>query len=211
MYDEGYIKFDCRWTVEPALPPEVVADLVHWRQQLFAAGLIGYDEKFGVGYGNLSARTSPAVEFIITGTQTGHLPMLDGTHFARVTSCDIDANRVDCTGPVKASSESLTHAAIYQLDQKIKAIAHVHHDDLWQRLRDHVPTTAADVAYGTPQMASEFKRLYFGTDLRTERVAVMAGHAGGLVSIGEDLAQAAERLLRLAVDRKNGNTAGESQ
>ena len=211
MYDEGYIKFDCRWTVEPALPPEAVADLVHWRQQLFAAGLIGYDEKFGVGYGNLSARTSPVVEFIITGTQTGHLPMLDGTHFARVTSCDIDANRVDCTGPVKASSESLTHAAIYQLDQKIKAIAHVHNDDLWQRLRDHVPTTAADVAYGTPQMALEFKRLYYGADLRTEQVAVMAGHAGGLVSIGEDLAQAAERLLRLAVDRKNGNTAGESQ
>ena len=39
----------------------------------------------------------------------------------------------------------------------------------------------------------------------------MAGHAGGLVSFGEDLAQAAERLLRLAFDRKNGNTAGESQ
>ena len=47
-------------------------------------------------------------EFVISGTQTGSVAQTGGQHYARVTDYDIDANRVSSTGPVEASSESLT-------------------------------------------------------------------------------------------------------
>ena len=34
-------------------------------------------------------------------------------HYVKVSSFNIDDNAVQCSGPLKASSESLTHAAIY--------------------------------------------------------------------------------------------------
>ena len=199
--DEGYIKFESDWTPGPAADPELTAMLDRWRRPLFDAGLIGHYDELDVGYGNLSVRSGADGQFVISGTQTGHFAKTDGQHYARVTHYDIGANRVASTGPVEASSESLTHAAIYELDAGINAVVHVHNADLWEALRGRLPTTADNISYGTPEMAREFARLYRDTDFATAGVAVMAGHEEGIIAYGRSLEEAARRILALADQR----------
>lgn len=197
-FDEGYIKYSSHWTPGPPVDASVAAELDAWRRPLFDAGLIGQYRELGIGYGNLSVRCGESGRFVISGTQTGHLPVTTPEHYALVTHCDINANAVSCEGPVKASSEAMTHAAIYALDDRIGAIVHVHSAALWKRWIDVMPTTRSDVAYGTPEMAREFGRLFATTDFSSDGIAVMAGHEEGLISFGASLEEAATRILSLA-------------
>lgn len=197
MIDEGYTKYTVDWHRAPALPAATIAELNDCRNRLYDAGLVGYYEAHGVGFGNVSIRAPAGQGFIISGTGTGEIAHSDERHYSRVTEYDIDANRVVCRGPVQASSETLTHAAIYELDPAIRAVVHVHSAELWQRLIDRLPTTAANVPYGTPEMAHEFRRLYRQTDFADNGVAVMAGHEEGIVAFGADLEQAEHRILQL--------------
>jgi L-ribulose-5-phosphate 4-epimerase len=197
VIDEGYIKFESDWTKTAALNYAEIDDLIYWRKPLYAAGLIGHYADVGIGYGNISARLSQNTGFIISGTQTGHLQELDSSHFALVSKYDISHNIVSSSGATEASSESMTHAAIYELDDKIRAVVHVHSDKLWVGLKGVLPTTNADIAYGTPQMASEFARLFSETEFPQTGLAVMAGHDAGLISIGSNLQEATERILVL--------------
>lgn len=195
--DEGYIKFHSDWSHGPA-PSSVYTELLNsWRQPLYDAGLIGHYADLGVGFGNISVRAEQPGQFVISGTQTGHLATTSREHYSLVTSYDISGNRVHCTGPVQASSESLTHAAIYALDPAINAVVHVHSKRLWQELLHNAPTTRNDVAYGTPEMAHEFTRLYQETDFSAQGIAAMAGHEEGIVSFGASLEQAARRILNI--------------
>jgi len=197
MIDEGYVKFHCDWRPAPALPAECVAGLNACRNRLYDAGLIGFDAEHRVGFGNVSARDRDPRFFIVSGTQTGHIARTDRNHYTRVTGWDIDANRVMCEGPVQASSESLTHAALYSLDAAIGAVVHVHHRRLWDACVDRLPTTSRNAAYGTPEMAAEFVRLYHDTAFATDGVAVMGGHRDGIISFGATIESAALRLLEL--------------
>ncbi|MDZ7644544.1 MAG: class II aldolase/adducin family protein [Woeseiaceae bacterium] len=197
MIDEGYIKFELDWVEGPPPDSAAIAELRRWRRPLYEAGLIGHYDDLGIGFGNLSVRSRGEGHFVISGTQTGHLADPDERHYALVTDYDIDANRVTCRGRTRASSESMTHAALYELSPAINAVAHVHSLSLWRRLRDVLPTTAADIAYGTPQMAREFRRLFEETDFGRDGIAVMAGHEEGIVATGGDLRQAARRILDL--------------
>lgn len=195
--DEGYIKYDSHWCEGPAPDAELTAQLERWRRPLFAAGLVGHYEEPDVGYGNISVRAAAPGQFVITGTQTGHLPETGPEHYALVTKVDIAANAVWSTGPVEASSEAMTHAAIYALSDAIAAVVHVHSPELWQRYLDVLPTTGADVGYGTPAMAAEFSRLWSAGRFRNDGLAIMAGHEDGVVSIGRNLEEAATRVLAL--------------
>lgn len=194
--DEGYVKFTTDWRPGPPPASAAVHELERWRRPLFEAGLIGHDESLGVGYGNLSLRAGER-QFVVSGTQTGHIATTTGEHYALVTDYDIAGNRVVCTGPVQASSESLTHAAIYEADPAVCAVVHAHHTELWRRGLHCLPTTRADAAYGTPAMALELLRLYRETEFARVGVAVMAGHDDGIVGIGPSLESAATRLLAL--------------
>lgn len=197
MIDEGYTKFRVAWTDHNPIAHPAVALLERWRRPLFEAGLVGHYADLGIGYGNISMRVDDGDSFVISGTQTGHLPRTGNEHYALVTETDIADNSVTCRGATQASSESLTHAAIYRLDPSIGAVVHVHSETLWEQLKDAVPTTGTDVPYGTPAMAREFARLYRETALPETGIAVMAGHEGGLVSIGGDIGQAATRILSI--------------
>ncbi len=195
--DEGYIKYVSRWTQGPAPDAELTAELETWRRPLYAAGLIGHYDELGVGFGNLSVRAGDAT-FVITGTQTGHLDITTGEHYALVTRTDVASNTVWSSGPVEASSEAMTHAAIYALSDAIQAVVHVHSRELWTRYGNVLPTTDAAVAYGTPEMAAEFARLWSQHRFRNDGLAVMAGHEEGIVSIGTSLREATKRVLALA-------------
>ncbi len=197
MYDEGYIKYQCHWEKGVALDASLLTRINQFRSQLYERRLIGYDEQHQVGYGNISIRHPKQPNtFIISGTQTGHLPELTNAHYSWITNYDIDANTLNCTGPIKASSESLTHAAIYELDKDYQAVIHIHSLAYWEQWKGHLPTTAADVPYGTPEMAYEVRRLYEEENLKTERILVMAGHIEGVITFGNTLTDAWTVLLK---------------
>ncbi|MDJ0748258.1 MAG: class II aldolase/adducin family protein [Woeseiaceae bacterium] len=197
-YDEGYIKYESAWAPGPPPAAAVAEELDRWRHELFVLGLIGYDGEHEVGYGNISIHATQPGQFYISGTQTGHLEHTDRSHYTLVTSCDIQTNRVTCCGPVEASSEAMTHAAIYRVNLGIRAVVHVHSAELWKSTQGVLPTTNPAVAYGTPAMADEFRRLYVHGHLADVGIAVMAGHEGGLISFGATLEHAATRILSLA-------------
>ena len=195
--DEGYIKYKSFWTQAPVPNASATEELEAWRQPLLAAGLIGHYDELGIGYGNISIRCGEPGQFLISGSQTGHIEKTDKTHYALVTSFNTHANIVCSVGPVQASSEAMTHAAIYGLDGNIGAIVHGHSHALWRSLLNKLPTTGAGVAYGTPQMADEFRRLYRDTAFRETGLAVMAGHEEGILSFGTTLEEAAGKILGL--------------
>ncbi len=195
MTDEGVIKFHCQWEQAPPVSESLYGQINPWRQALYNRRLIGADPQ-GIGYGNLSFRDPDELNtFIITGSATGGVAQLTPDHYTRVTAYDLDDNSLTCRGPVRASSESLTHASLYSLNPAIKAVAHIHSKDLWQRLIHTVPTTDASVPYGTVAMGCEMARLYRETDLPGTRLLVMAGHRDGLIAFGDTLDEAVSRLL----------------
>lgn len=197
MIDEGYIKFRSDWRRSAPLSAAATSELTRWRRPLYAAGLIGHYADLGIGYGNLSVRAGAPGQFIISATQTGHLPEPGPEHFALVTSYDFAANTVTSTGAAEASSESMTHAALYELDPAINAVVHVHSESLWHAMKDRIATTGEDIAYGTPEMAAEFRRLYETTDFALTGIAVMAGHESGLIASGRTLGEATQKMLSL--------------
>jgi L-ribulose-5-phosphate 4-epimerase len=195
MPDEGVVKFACEWVHRPPLAAWRIEAIDEWRQRLHDAGLVGFDADDEVGYGNLSIREVASGAILITGTQTGHLERLGPEHYTLLTGYDIDANHVRCEGPVAASSESLTHVALYEADEDCNAVVHVHDEAAWRALAGRLPTTAPGVAYGTPAMARELQRLHREERLARVRVAVMQGHRGGLISFGSDLDAAGTIML----------------
>ncbi|HDP74338.1 MAG TPA: class II aldolase/adducin family protein [Bacteroidales bacterium] len=191
---EGVIKFKCNWTKTDPIESPLIDDLIYWRQALHQKGFVGVDSK-GIGYGNLSRRTS-GNEFLITGSGTGGFAEIGKQHFALVTSFNIHKNTIDSIGPVIASSESLTHAVLYLCDPKIEAVIHVHNLNMWRALLRRVPKTGKQAEYGTPEMAKEVIRLYSQTDLKNKGILVMAGHEEGIVTFGPNIASAAQTLLQ---------------
>lgn len=198
MIDEGYIKFDIDWHRSAPLECPEIDELNRWREPLYAAGLIGHYDDLGIGYGNISVRRGSGGDFVISGTQTGHVRDTGAEHYALVSDFDLNRNRLVCRGPVKASSESLTHAALYASDADIHAVVHVHDKRLWTESRGKLPTTPPDVEYGTPAMARALMRLCEDEAFRQTGIAVMAGHEGGLIAVGGTLREAATRILDLA-------------
>lgn len=199
MLDEGYIKYRIHWEKGPVPVDPHLGDLLNSRNRLHALGLIGHYPDLGVGFGNISIRTSNSSQFIISGTQTGHLNPLEERHCTHVTKVDIPGNQLSCLGPVKASSESLTHAAVYAAGAEIGAVIHVHHRGYWEKWMDQVPTTPSDVAYGTPDMALAVAELFAQTSVSQTRFFVMGGHEEGLISFGSNLQEAEEALMAYVV------------
>ena len=191
--DEGYIKFNCHWIPSNDIPLDKFAQLNVWREIMYKKGLIGvYPD--GISFGNISLRCNPK-SFLISGTATGRLATLSESHYSLVTDYDVNTNSVTCVGPLKASSESLTHALIYECSSEVNAIIHVHNLNLWNKLIHHVPTTGENIPYGTPEMANEIKRLFDKTEFSKEKIIVMGGHREGIISFGKDFEEAGSILL----------------
>jgi ribulose-5-phosphate 4-epimerase/fuculose-1-phosphate aldolase len=191
--DEGYIKFNCTWIPSNDIPSDKVAALNVWRNIMYKKGFIGmYPD--GIGFGNISMRCDEKT-FLISGSATGGLATLNESHYSLVIDYDLSINSVTCVGPLKASSESLTHALIYECSATTNAVIHIHNLELWNRLMHHVPTSNENISYGTPEMANEIKRLFDETALSQEKILVMGGHREGLISFGKDLDEAGNILI----------------
>jgi len=194
MHDEGYIKFESDWMEGPSPGWYKIQALAEWRQRMFEVGLIG-SHPDGIGYGNISVRDTPADQFLITGSMTGHIKELGPEHFTRITDYDFDTNRVTCRGPVTASSETMTHAAFYHASRSINAVIHIHNADMWRKYQGVMPTTSPSVAYGTPEMAYEVVRLLRQKERPARQLLIMGGHEDGVLAYGNSLGHAASILL----------------
>lgn len=191
--DEGYIKFNCKWIKDKPIPINKLFEINKWRDKLYRLGLIGaYDD--GIGFGNISIRFKNN-SFIITGSATGNIHELNENHYVLVNEYDLMKNSLTCKGPIKASSESLSHAVIYECSPDTNAVIHIHNIDIWKKLIDRVHTTNKDVPYGTPEMANEIKRLFKESNVNDENIIVMGGHKGGIIFFGKDLDIAGKNIL----------------
>ena len=193
MSETGVVKFRCEHIADELLPFPEFDTLNACRRKLLQLRMIGVDGN-GIGYGNLSVRAGDADEFYITGSGTARLPQLSINDYSRVTAHDFERNWLRCTGRAIASSESLTHAAVYDSDPKARAVIHCHDGTIWAHLLVRGLTTPPDVEYGTPEMALEVQRLLRERTARQQRIFAMAGHADGVLAFGPD-AEAALAIL----------------
>ncbi len=192
MIDEGYIKYQCHWTNQKSVSSREIIELNLWRDQLYQLGLIGIYPN-GIGFGNISIRDQDTI--IISGTQTGGLSHLKPQHYTRVTDFDWEQNTVTCIGEIQASSETLTHGAVYTANPEINAVIHVHHLQLWEKLLDRVPTTNRNSAFGTPEMARDIIKLCQQETTKNQKIIIMSGHKEGIITFGKNLAEAAQILF----------------
>lgn len=191
--DEGVVKYRCDWEEADPVAAGNIADLMTWRERLHSWGLIGVYEN-GIGFGNVSVRLGNSCQFVISGTQTAHLSALGPESYCTVTEFNLEQNFLGCRGPVQASSESLTHAALYLQRDDVGGIIHVHNPKLWQQLLFKIPTTRKEIPYGTPQMALEMFRLFEEENLAERKILAMAGHEDGIICFGSTLDEAGKVL-----------------
>ncbi len=184
-----YVKFTSERVSSELTRFSGFAELNTYRRRLLQLGLIGLDSN-GVGFGNLSIRDGATDNFFITGSATGGIPELTPADCAKVVAYDFARNSLRFEGSTIPSSESLTHAAIYQSDPKPGAVIHCHDSELWATLLNQAPTSSKTVDYGTPELAYEIMRLFKVGDVQLRKIVVMAGHEGGIVTFGKDLDEA---------------------
>ncbi len=207
---EGVIRFDVRHVREPLeerVLGETARTLAAWRSVLAHLRLLGRDPARydGLGYGNVSARVGPFGDvargrrrFLVTGTQTAGRAHATLREFCLVEQWDIGRNQVASRGEVEPSSESLTHAALYDASPAVRVVLHAHAPELWRRARSlGLPVTDAAAANGTPAMALEVARLYREGTLASTGVAAMGGHEDGVIAIGASAEEAGGALVRL--------------
>lgn len=203
MIDEGVIKFNHKFLVETEdLSKNEYSELESIRQILFQKELIGCYPG-NIGYGNLSQvkdyskfYNTDVPQFLISSTQTGHKDRLDGGDYTRVVDYDFPSNTVYVAGPSKASSESLTHASIYNSSEKIKCVIHIHNNKIWSELLKHgYPKIPKNIAYGTREMANYASQI---VDLNSKnKLFVMEGHDDGVIFYDENLVRCLDLVLEI--------------
>jgi hypothetical protein len=201
---EGVIKFELEFRAAAPLPAAALREINAWRKVLYLLRLTGRDPARygGLGYGNISQRLDPGagstgISFVISGTQTGGLADLGPEHYTTVLESWPAANRLVAAGPIRPSSESLTHGALYTLDRTLNFIMHVHSPEIWRHAAAlGLPLTDPAAAYGTPAMAAETRRLFADPAVRAGAIFAMGGHEDGLVAFGRTAEEAGGALVR---------------
>lgn len=193
MIDEGYVKFSCDWTKGPIL--DGIDRLVMARNRLRDENLIGIYEDIGIGYGNVSQRLDGTDKFVISGTATGGIMTAGPEIFCIVDDWDLASYKVWCTGPVAASSESMTHAMIYKVLPAVDFVVHIHHAGLWRHQLKTGPATQEGIAYGTPEMALEMERMLKDHSPETIKILAMSGHEEGILAFGGGLEAIVDKII----------------
>lgn len=202
MEKEGVVKFKQNFSKSEPLSFSSIKELESWRRVFFLLKIIGGGdpERYkGLGFGNVSKRHE-GTSFVVSGTQTGHIPHLNENHYSMVLSCDHENNEVITKGPIEASSESMTHGVLYKSDPRINFVFHTHCPQIWNSSEMlGLLMTDKEAEYGTPEMAEEVIRLYRKTDLKERRLFGMAGHTDGIVSFGGTADEAGLIMLKFLV------------
>ncbi len=198
---EGTIQFayDLATPAEDAvLDADVYRGIGAWRSLLQRTNLIGqHPERYdGFGYGNLSGRSPQTHEgFVITASQTSGKKRYRPRDLVQITGFNLQRFWVDAEGHAPPSSETLTHAMIYAADAHINWVFHVHCPEIWRHAEAlNLPTTAADVGYGSLEMVSAVAELLSANRSRPLAFATL-GHEDGIFSCGPTPRDAGGLLL----------------
>jgi len=197
---EGVIKYQLHHTQQAINPLLSLTEINAWRTIAVRLDLIGQiPERYdNIGFGNISQRIDAYNDqFIISGTQTGHIEHLSPEHYCLIVKADPRQNRLQSCGLCKPSSESLTHAGIYAQSNAIQAVIHAHSPEIWQHtMALGLPHTSADVPYGTVEMAAAVERLFQSGQLIQSSLFTMLGHEDGVVAFGRNMQAAAWELIK---------------
>jgi ribulose-5-phosphate 4-epimerase/fuculose-1-phosphate aldolase len=197
---EGVIKYQLEHTQKPINEKFSFCEINAWRTIIFRLDLIGQDpERYeNLGFGNISQRLdAKSRQFIITGSQTGHIEHLSPEHYCLVVKADPHKNRIESCGHYKPSSESLTHASIYAQDISIQAVIHAHSPEIWgNTVALGLPHISADIPYGTVEMVLAVEQLLQSGNLQQISLFTMLGHEDGVVSFGRNMQEAAWVLIK---------------
>lgn len=208
MTEQGIISYNLQLRSAPPLAWERLQVLDGWRQILYLLGLIGRDPKRygGFAFGNISRRLltghPPAGRhpFVISGSQTGGLPRLSAEHYVTVVHCCPEEALVVAEGQLPPSAEALTHAALYDADDGVRYVMHVHCPELWRRAGPlGIAQTDATAAGGTVALARAIADLLQDPAVRRQGIFAMGGHEDGLVAFGRSAQGAAFALTALLV------------
>lgn len=200
---EGVIKY--RLTHHPSPLPEgaEITGLLDWFERCRARDLIGQDPARydGYAYGNISVRAPRG--FVISGTQTGGTRRLREDQLAWVESFDQDTNELIAGGPVRPSSEAMTHGQVYRALPDVGAVIHVHSPWLWEAATVlGLPATPKSAPYGTQAMAKAVDRLLRAPG-GAQGIFAMGGHQDGVVAYGRDMDDAGQLLLATLARAEN--------
>jgi len=197
---EGVIKYQLHHTQQAINPLLSLTEINAWRTIAVRLDLIGQTpERYdNIGFGNISQRIDVhSDQFIISGTQTGHIEHLSPEHYCLIVKADPRQNRLQSCGLCKPSSESLTHAGIYAQSNAIQAVIHAHSPEIWQHTAAlGLPHTSADVPYGTVEMAAAVEQLFRSGQLIQSSLFTMLGHEDGVVAFGRNMQEAAWELIK---------------
>jgi len=191
---DGVIKYNCKLIEADPVSKSLINELNEWRNELHKFGLIGEDNE-GIGYGNISQRIEFSKRFIISGSQTGNITTLEPKHYSTVDSYDIEKNSLSCQGKIKASSESLTHAIIYNSLPEINCVIHIHNKEMWEKLLFNELTTSPESLYGSIELVYEIKELLKHVDLEKNKIIVLSGHEDGVFFFGKSISDAGMKIL----------------
>ncbi len=216
MEIEGIIKYSCEHEEEcldtlPHLKNSELCLLFEkldaLRTKLFDRGYIGENEE-GIGYGNISLRFALGEDkesenhFLISSSGSGGIRELGLAGYSLVHKCDIENNTIYSRGLNKASSESMSHAAVYiesarlyaekEIEKRVECVVHIHHAPLFNALcqEEDIACTAKDIEYGSVEMAKAIIEVI--SKKPVENVILMRGHDEGILfhaSSIEDLAR----------------------
>jgi len=184
---DGVIKYGIEHQTTDTPPFSAYEQLEALRARLFTLGLIG--EKDGIGYGNISMRNDKSKSFFITATQTGRKLTLSREYYTYISDYNFNTFKVISQGLHKPSSEALSHAMIYAIDERIGTVIHIHSLALWKfmKAKNYLATTAE---YGTAKMADEIAGLYSDLDPIINNAFVMKGHEEGVITFGRSAKEA---------------------
>ncbi len=215
------------------LAPSLVSSLSAWRTMLKRLQLLGQhpDRYDGFGYGNLSGRGASTLDspnkgagqeqgFVITASQTSGVTKLLEEHLVTISGYNLSRFWVDAIGQQPPSSETLTHAMIYAADSRINWVFHVHCPEIWENSDAlGIPSTGADVGYGSLEMVRAVADLISGTQSRP-LVFTTKGHHDGVFALGANardtggllmayLAKALELMAAKTIGNANPETNKE--
>jgi ribulose-5-phosphate 4-epimerase/fuculose-1-phosphate aldolase len=196
MADEGYVKYTAEHTQAKAMNHPLWPVLNDARTRLYDLGLIGAYQN-GIGFGNVSIRVM-GEEFLISGTATGAKRELSPNEYCLVRFCDIEGNSVRSFGPIQASSESMSHGAVYRVCPRAGCVIHIHSKAIFAgMLRDNFLSTPKDAACGTPEMARAISNAVGQSKENGHGQIVLAGHDEGIITWGVSIDEALALVLEL--------------
>ncbi len=192
MIDEGYIKYSADRRDGKIPLPKWMHDMNMVRTTLWNMRLLGVYPN-GIGYGNISHRHE-GNSFIISGSATGEKMILQPDEYALVESFDLANNSIKAVGKIDASSESMSHGAIYEALPETNVVMHFHSRKIFDSMiKGDYPTTSKEMAFGTPELAMAISKLVLekGTP---NGILVTAGHDEGVIAYGTDLDSAYDEM-----------------